>query len=126
MLFLQRFLFYKETSLKGSGFTKKLCIPWACTGEGIISWIIMITLHTEATSLLKLISEQAAIIDEATRDIATGTAEQMNSMNQSLKTIERLSEMASEVAQVNEKIIEMTKTIIEKSEELSRVVNAYA
>ncbi len=74
--------------------------------------------------MLTLISEQAAIIDEATRDIATGTAEQMNSMNQSLKTIERLSEMASEVAQVNEKIIEMTKTIIEKSEELSRVVNA--
>lgn len=73
---------------------------------------------------VKTVVTQAAIIDEATRDIATGTAEQMSSMNQSLKTIERLSEMASEVAQVNEKIIEMTKTIIEKSEELSRVVNA--
>jgi hypothetical protein len=48
----------------------------------------------------------------------------LSSMNQSLKTIERLSEMAVEVTRVNEKIVEMTKTIMKKSEELSVLVNS--
>lgn len=67
---------------------------------------------------------QASVIDRFTQDIATATTEQLSSMNQSLKTIERLSEMAIEVTRVNERIVEMTKTIMRKSEELSVLVNS--
>lgn len=71
-----------------------------------------------------MVVKQTAVTDEVSRGIAAATTEQMTSMNQSLKTIERLSEMAVEVSRVNDRIIQMTRTIMQKSDELSRVVNA--
>jgi methyl-accepting chemotaxis protein len=77
--------------------------------------------HTQAVSS---VAKQADVIDSLSKDVVTSTNEQMTSMNQSLKTIERLSEMAIEVNQANEKIREHTRLIARKTIELSGVVNA--
>ena len=77
--------------------------------------------HTRAVGS---VAKQADVIDTLSKDVVTSTNEQMTSMNQSLKTIERLSEMAMEVNQANDKIREHTRLIARKTIELSGVVNA--
>ena len=76
------------------------------------------------TNAVRSVVQQAGVIDTLSKDVVTSTNEQMTSMNQSLKTIERLSEMALEVNQANEKIRELTRLIARKTIELSGVVNA--
>ncbi|MBP7583244.1 MAG: hypothetical protein KBA61_04365 [Spirochaetes bacterium] len=77
--------------------------------------------HTRAVTS---VVNQAEVIDSLSKDVVTATNEQLISMNQSLKTIERLSEMAMEVNQANDRIREYTWLIARKTAELSGTVNA--
>jgi len=60
------------------------------------------------------------------RNIMTSTNEQKMSMEQTQKTIDRLSEMAQEISQENSQIIDLTKMIHEKARQLSEVIRPQA
>ena len=71
---------------------------------------------------LDMVIRQAGVIDTMSKDIASSTKEQKNSMEQTQKTIDRLSEMAMEISQANHKIIDFTRTIHEKALALEGVI----
>jgi methyl-accepting chemotaxis protein len=71
---------------------------------------------------LDMVVRQAGIVDTMSKDIASSTKEQKNSMDQTQKTIDRLSEMAMEISQANHKIIDFTRTIHEKALALESVI----
>ncbi len=73
---------------------------------------------------LEMVVRQSDVIDSLSREIVTSTTEQKNSMEQTMRTVERLSEMAQEIAQANARIMSFTEIITEKSRELSRAVGA--
>ena len=81
-------------------------------------------LMEEQNKSLTAVINQARVIDNLSKGIATTTNEQKTAMRQAQETTESLSHMASELAQANTKIIDFSRVIIEKSEELSRVVKA--
>jgi hypothetical protein len=56
------------------------------------------------------------------KDIVTSTNEQKNSMTVTQKTIDRLAEMAMEISQSNNLIIDFSKTIHEKALQLDSVI----
>ena len=61
-------------------------------------------------------------MDALSRDIAASTSEQNLSMSDTLKTVERLSEIAQEIAQFNQQIVDFTTSINEKSIVLDKLV----
>ncbi len=79
-------------------------------------------LMTKQSSALEMVIRQAGIIDTMSKDIASSTKEQKNSMEATQKTIDRLSEMAMEISQANHQIIDFTKTIHEKALSLESVI----
>ncbi|MBN1533129.1 MAG: hypothetical protein JXA20_10740 [Spirochaetes bacterium] len=71
---------------------------------------------------LEVVIAQAGIIERVSREIAASTNEQKNSMAQTQKTIDRLSEMAMEISQANSVIIDLSRLISEKAVKLEAVV----
>ena len=80
-------------------------------------------LMTAQNSALEVVVSQAEVTDSISRDIVTSTNEQKNSMEHSLDTVERLSEMAQEIAQSNQKIIEFAEQIAKRTIKLSSVID---
>jgi methyl-accepting chemotaxis protein len=61
--------------------------------------------------------------DSLSHKIVTAYKEQNLSMEQTMKTVERLSQMAQEISQSNERIINSTKVLNEKSDELLKIIS---
>ncbi len=74
-------------------------------------------------SALEMVISETDVIDTMSKGIVSSTNEQKKSMSETMKTVERLSEMSLEITQSNEKIISFTKMIKDKAAELSDVVN---
>ncbi len=83
---------------------------------------VRILIETQSRAV-KVVVDQADGIDRLSGEIVASTNEQKSSMMQSMKTVERLSEMAMELTQADEKIVELNKIIIRKSDDLSRAVH---
>ena len=79
-------------------------------------------LMTKQSGALEMVIRQAGVIDTMSKDIASSTKEQKNSMDVTQKTIDRLSEMAMEISQSNHQIIDFTKMIHEKALALESVI----
>ncbi len=75
---------------------------------------------------LEVVISQAELIERISREIAGSTNEQKNSMAQTQKTIDRLSEMAMEISQANEQILDISRQIHEKTLKLDDVVRRKA
>ncbi len=72
---------------------------------------------------LDMVISQSEIIEKMSGEIVNSTNEQKTSMSETMKTVERLSEMAQEIAGANEKILTFIMLISNKAKELQRVVN---
>ncbi len=79
-------------------------------------------LMTKQSRALDLVIRQAEVIDRMSKEIVASTNEQNNSMEQTIRTISRLSEMAQEIAQGNTLIINFSNVIHEKAIELDGVI----
>ncbi len=71
---------------------------------------------------IKEVFLQAKMMDDISREVETSTSEQNMSMNETLKTIEKLSEMAQEIGLSNRKIIDVTRDINEKALALDALI----
>ncbi len=81
------------------------------------------TLMAQQDTVLNTVVEQTGLVENMSHDIAISTGEQKNSMEYSMKTIERLSAMAQEINMSNERITEFIKAISRNSEKLMETVN---
>ena len=72
---------------------------------------------------LKMVIRQSSVIDSMSAEIVNSTTEQKTSMAETMKTVERHSEMAQEIAGANEKIMNFIQMINQKARDLQRVVN---
>jgi len=72
------------------------------------------------------VTSQAELMDGLSRNIATATREQNTSMEENIKTVSRLSEIAQEVALANQKILDFTSSIMEKSGKLREIISSRA
>ncbi|HOO73081.1 MAG TPA: 7TM diverse intracellular signaling domain-containing protein [Spirochaetota bacterium] len=68
--------------------------------------------------------KQADLMENMSRDIADATREQNTSMEENIKTVSRLSEIAQEIATANQKILEFTGSIVEKSKKLQEIIGS--
>lgn len=71
---------------------------------------------------LETVVKQASLIETLSKEVATSTQEQKDSMVQTLHTIERLSEMAMEISSANQRIIGFIQEISLNSEKLAKAV----
>jgi methyl-accepting chemotaxis protein len=78
-------------------------------------------MKNQAEALVNVI-RQAEFIDQMSKEIASASREQTNSMEQMTETITKLSDMSQELAQHNEKVVDLTKTVGEKSASLDNIV----
>lgn len=80
----------------------------------------MMTRQGEA---IKEVFQQSHVMEKMSKAVATSTSEQNLSMEETLQTIEKLSEMAQEIGLSNQKIIDVTKEVYEKSQELDNLIS---
>jgi len=78
-------------------------------------------MQKQVTALDRVI-KQADMSDSLSQSIVTAYREQNESMKQTMKNVERLSQMAQEISESNEKIINSTKVLNEKSGELLKLI----
>ena len=69
------------------------------------------------------VMKQADLMENLSNDIATATREQNLSMEENIKTVNRLAEIAQEIAVSNQKVIEFTGSIAEKSKKLEEIIS---
>jgi methyl-accepting chemotaxis protein len=81
------------------------------------------SLLMKQVAALDSVVRQTEAADSLSHKIVTAYKEQNLSMEQTMKTVERLSQMAQEISQSNEKIINSTKVLNEKSDELLRIIS---
>jgi methyl-accepting chemotaxis protein len=72
---------------------------------------------------LRMVIKQSSLIDSMSAAVLNSATEQKTSMSETMKTVERLSEMAQEIAGANEKIMNFIETISQKARNLQKVVN---
>ncbi|HSA16392.1 MAG TPA: methyl-accepting chemotaxis protein, partial [Spirochaetota bacterium] len=77
---------------------------------------------TEQGNAISEVVGQANLMESMASDIADATREQNSSMEENIKTVSRLSEIAQEIASANQKILEFTGSIVEKSKQLQEIV----
>ena len=87
------------------------------TGIGAVREMMM-----KQNQALEMVIKQSSVIDTMSKDIVIATNEQKDSMAHTQTVIERLSEMAQEIAHANNTIIDFSKVILEKAEELDKVI----
>jgi len=66
--------------------------------------------------------EQTATMDSLSKNISVAVNEQNTSMNETLKSIERVSQIAQEIAMANKKIMDFTNSINNRSVDLNNLV----
>ncbi len=71
---------------------------------------------------LDMVVKQVNVVDSLSREVVVATQEQMNSMVQTMHTIERLAEMASEISDANLRIRDFVRSISSNSDKLAAVV----
>jgi methyl-accepting chemotaxis protein len=81
------------------------------------------SLMQKQVAALDRVMKQADMADSLSHNIVTAYKEQNLSMGQTMKTVERLSQMAQEISESNEKIINSTKILNEKSGELLGLIS---
>jgi methyl-accepting chemotaxis protein len=82
----------------------------------------VIELMDGQTRALVNVIQQAEFIDRMSKEIAVASREQTNSMEQMTAMVTKRSETAQELASHNEKVLELTNTIGEKSASLGDIV----
>ncbi|MBN1497654.1 MAG: hypothetical protein JXA07_12840 [Spirochaetes bacterium] len=87
--------------------------------RGIDGVRVMMTKQNKA---LEMVIRQADVIEKMSKEIVISTNEQKNSMDQTLKTIERMSEMAQEISMSNTRVIDFMKVVHDKAIELNQVI----
>ena len=80
------------------------------------------TVLTEQGNAINEVVRQAELMQTMSSDIADATREQNQSMEENIKTVSRLSEIAQEIASANQKIVEFTGSIAEKSNQLQEII----
>jgi methyl-accepting chemotaxis protein len=83
-------------------------------------------LMAKQNTALDLVVKQANVIDSLSREVVVSTQEQLNSMMQTMHTIERLAEMASEISNANLRIRDFVVSISANSDKLATVVGSRA
>jgi len=73
--------------------------------------------------VIENIAGQAIRLDKLSKGVATSTNEQKLSMEECTSSVIRLSDMAMGISESNEKILDFTKVIIEKANDLTGIVN---
>ena len=68
------------------------------------------------------IVSQAGLMDDLARDIENATANQSNTMSETMKIIDRLTEMAKDISLANNRVVELTTIVKEKSGRMSEVI----
>ncbi|OHD67705.1 MAG: hypothetical protein A2W19_02935 [Spirochaetes bacterium RBG_16_49_21] len=81
----------------------------------------VIKLMDDQTKALINVIKQAEFIDQMSKEVATASREQTSSMEQMTAMVTKLSEMSQELASHNEKVLELTKTIGQKSANLDDI-----
>ena len=81
------------------------------------------SLMQKQVKALDSVIKQTDMTDSLSHNIVTAYREQNVSMGQTMKTVERLSQMAQEISESNERIINSTKILNEKSGELLRLIS---
>ena len=76
------------------------------------------------TEAIQEVSSQAELMDGLSGSIATAIKEQNSSIDENIKTVSRLSDIAQEIALANEKILDFTASIMEKSGKLREMINS--
>lgn len=79
-------------------------------------------LMVKQNTALELVVKQANVIDSLSREVVVSTQEQLNSMVQTMHTIERLAEMASEISNANLRIRDFVTSISANSDKLAATV----
>jgi len=72
------------------------------------------------------VADQVDLMDDLSKNIALSTSEQNSSMEENIKTVERLSEIAQEIALFSMKIIDSTELISDKSGKLDGILRNLA
>jgi methyl-accepting chemotaxis protein len=102
--------------------------------ESVLKMITTINTQTEAVielmrnqaEALSRVVQQSDYIDTLSKEIAVATHEQNASMEETMGTIEKLSQMAQELASYSQKVMEMTDTINKKTADLNRLLQQSA
>lgn len=81
------------------------------------------SLLLKQVAALDSVIQQTEMADSLSHKIVTAYKEQNVSMEQTMKTVERLSQMAQEISESNERIIDSTKVLNEKSGELLKLIS---
>ncbi len=83
---------------------------------------IVVEKVAEQSTAINTVSHQSGVINELSREVARSINEQSDSMEESLASVQRLAEMASDIAESNRKILEFTRTINEKALTMDSVI----
>ncbi len=78
-------------------------------------------MDNQTKALIKVI-KQAEFIDQMSNEVASASREQTGSMEQMTALVTKLSEMSQELANSNEKMLDLTKKIAQKSANLDDIV----
>ncbi len=87
---------------------------------------IVVDKVAEQSTAINTVSRQSSVINEISRDVAKSINEQTGSMEDSLASVQRLAEMARDIADSNRKILEFTRTINEKALTMDSVIKQTA
>ncbi len=79
-------------------------------------------LMVEQNGALEMVVKQTDVIETRSREVVISTQEQKNSMVQSMHTVERLAEMAQEIAAANRRIMDFVGSIVTNSKKLADLV----
>jgi methyl-accepting chemotaxis protein len=71
---------------------------------------------------LQMVVNQSDVINTMSNEIVISTDKQKNSMEHSMETVTRMSDMAQEIADSNQKIVNIARQISEKTARLSSVI----
>ena len=71
---------------------------------------------------LQMVVNQSDVINTMSNEIVISTDKQKNSMEHSMETVMRMSDMAQEIADSNQKIVNIARQISEKTARLSSVI----
>jgi len=73
-------------------------------------------------SAINSIVVQAGVMDDLSREIESATDKQSNTIGGAIVTIGRLAEMAREISSANNRILELTALVKEKSSQMSDMI----
>ncbi|HOO71984.1 MAG TPA: 7TM diverse intracellular signaling domain-containing protein [Spirochaetota bacterium] len=95
---------------------------------GIIDTIITNTTEVknlvfEQDSAINRIATQAGVMNELAKDIESATSRQNQAIGDAITTIDRIAEMAREISNANNRILDLSALMKEKSHQMNDVIN---